>query len=116
MLYVKTLHFFAESVATEGEQKVLTVKAPADGGIDGPSNDVTELRNSGYQEVRYFGLQKHPLLDHVTSEQLKLIASFLIIQVPYFIFHLYSKPQAVIVTMSRATRRMCQTELSHPRI
>ncbi|KAL6288283.1 hypothetical protein ACE6H2_012673 [Prunus campanulata] len=43
-------HILKESVATEGEQKVLTVKAPADGGIDGPSNDVTELRNSGYQE------------------------------------------------------------------
>ncbi|ONI19986.1 hypothetical protein PRUPE_3G309100 [Prunus persica] len=43
-------HILKESVATEGEQKVLTVKALADGGIDGPSNDVTELRNSGYQE------------------------------------------------------------------
>ncbi|CAL2250875.1 unnamed protein product [Prunus armeniaca] len=43
-------HILKESVATEGEQKVLTVKALADGGIDGPSNDVTELRNSGYQK------------------------------------------------------------------
>ncbi|XP_008231081.1 PREDICTED: uncharacterized protein LOC103330307 isoform X1 [Prunus mume] len=43
-------HILKESVATEGEQKVLTVKELADGGIDGPSNDVTELRNSGYQE------------------------------------------------------------------
>ncbi|KAH0969109.1 hypothetical protein GBA52_029029 [Prunus armeniaca] len=65
-------HILKESVATEGEQKVLTVKALADGGIDGPSNDVTELRNSGYQKVRYFGLQKHPLLDHVKSDTVEI--------------------------------------------
>lgn len=72
---------FPEWVDTEGEQRVLIpiVTAVADeltpvapknydcksaGEIDGPSNDVVELKISGCSDVRGFGLPKHPMLEN----------------------------------------------------